>query len=336
MPMVWSMALYHAKTVTDTFTLLHPPSPCHTLSAFAFTISYHTLGNGTAESTIKDDNIFRIDLHRFNRREGFYPYTGPPNEIGYGNAQGLNCNVTWSQGGMRNTEYAAAFYELVLPLLVDYKPDLLIISCGLDAAMGDLLGGCELTPGFFHAMTRASIEAVGPQCPVVCALEGGYTMSVIPNCMEAVTLAMLNCPYSYHSSSSSESAFCGGAAVEKTVPWPLDRLKRSRKVLSKYYIRKCSTMLLYSAVEDLNTCIKIFRSIDRWSHLHLKPIVGPQNKQQPRHHQKKKLKRKASATEENGSLSDTSMYHNPFQRPRVYMWYGTEEWHHFNRLNYSL
>ena len=98
-------------------------------------------------------------------------------------------------------------------------------------------------------------------------------------------------------------------------------------------------MLLYSAVEDLNTCIKIFRSIDRWSHLHLKPIVGPQKKQQSRHH-KKQLKRKASATEENGngSLSDTSMYeyHNPFQRPRVYMWYGTEEWHHFNRLNYSL
>ena len=106
------------------------------------------LGNGTAEATIKDANIFRIDLHRFNRREGFYPYTGPANDIGVGNARGLNLNVTWSQGGMRNTEYAAAFYELILPLLVNFKPDLLIISCGLDAAMGDLLGGCELVSIF--------------------------------------------------------------------------------------------------------------------------------------------------------------------------------------------
>jgi histone deacetylase 6 len=283
-------------------------------------------GNGTAESTIKDDNIFRIDLHRFNRREGFYPYTGPATEVGFGTAKGLNCNITWSQGGMRNTEYAAAFYELVLPLLTEYKPDLIIISCGLDAAMGDLLGGCELTPGFFHAMTRATIEAVGPTCPVVCALEGGYTMSVIPNCMEAVTLAMLNCPYSYHSSSS---AFCGGAAVEKTVPWPTNPLKRSRKVLSKYYIRECSNMLLYSAVEDLNTCIKIFRGIDRWSHLPLKTIVGPVQKSRPK-------KRKVSSSTEGGG-SGTSSYSDPttyrFQRPRVYMWYGTEEWHHFNRFN---
>jgi acetoin utilization deacetylase AcuC-like enzyme len=30
-------------------------------------------GNGTSEGTIQDDNIFRIDIHRFNPKEGFYP-----------------------------------------------------------------------------------------------------------------------------------------------------------------------------------------------------------------------------------------------------------------------
>ena len=270
-------------------------------------------GNGTAEATIGDERIFRIDLHRYNPREGFYPCTGPPNEIGTRNARGLNLNVGWSQGGMRNNEYAAAFYELILPLLVDYNPDLLIISCGLDAAMGDLLGGCELTPGFFHAMTRASIEAVGPNTPVVCALEGGYAMNVIPDCMEAVTLAMLNCPYSYHSSAGS---FCGGAALERTT-WPSDYLERSRLTLSKYYIREASNMLLYSAVDDINTSIKIFQGIPRWKHIDLQRIVGP-----PRQHvYLKNNKRKGAAAEE-------TCFEPPFQRPRVYLWYGTEEWHH--------
>lgn len=162
-------------------------------------------------------------------------------------------------------------------------------------------------------MTRAAIEAVGPDTPVVCALEGGYTMNVIPNCMEAVTLAMLNCPYSYHSSSG---AFCGGAAREKT-PWPLnDRLERSRRVLSKYYIPEASHMLLYSAVEDINTSIKIFKSLDRWKHVRLNQIIGP-----PRRPQKKR------------KLTTETSSQGSFQRPRMYMWYGSEEWHHFRRFN---
>jgi len=272
-------------------------------------------GNGTSEATINDENIFRIDLHRYNPKAGFYPYTGPPTEIGSGDARGLNLNIAWSHGGMRNSEYAAAFYELVLPLLADYAPDLLIISCGLDAAMGDLLGGCELTPGFFHAMTRATLEAVGPDCPVVCALEGGYAMNVIPDCMEAVTLGMLNCPYSYH---SSERFYCGGAAQEQANP-SSDPLERSRHALSKYYIREGCSMLKYSAVQDINTSIRIFKGINRWKHIHLKRIKDPPKPRQPN---KSSNKRSWSTSSDDAYAAD-----RPFQRPRIYLWYGTE-WHH--------
>lgn len=288
----------------------HPPSS-----------SFNPTGNGTSELTINDPNIFRIDVHRYNRREGFYPYTGPPNEVGTGQARGLNLNMAWSQGGMRNTEYAAAFYELILPLLVAYKPDLLIISCGLDAAMGDLLGGCELTPGFFHAMTRATIEAVGPDTPIVCALEGGYSMHVIQNCMEAVTLAMLNCPYSYHSSSTS---YCGGSAVERPEGprWPLDPLGRARKTLSKYYIRQASHLLIHSAVDDINTSIKIFKSLERWMNVCLRPIVPP-NKLKSHHKSHEKKKRKLGC----GQTDSSNMNGRSSQRPRMYLWWGSEDWH---------
>lgn len=303
-------------------------------------------GNGTAEGTRYDENILRIDIHRYNPKEGFYPYTGAPNDVGSGNARGLNLNLGWSQGGMRNTEYAAAFYELILPILADYRPDLMLISCGLDAAMGDLLGGCELTPGFFHAMTRASLEAVGLDCPVVCALEGGYAMNVLPDCMEAVTLAMLNCPYSYH---SSEQWSAGGGAAAVHVPGlsNSNRLARARHTLSKYYVRgpARSSLLLYSAVQDINTSIRIFKNLTRWEHLNLKTIKGPPKPSNfnsttsgttaATTTSSSNKKRKAASGEANTSFSaaknqgdvTTWIQPPPFQRPRVYLWYGTE-WHH--------
>ena len=245
-------------------------------------------GNATADGTIKDSHIFRIDLHRYNPKCPFYPFTGSPHEVGSGTAEGLNLNMTWSQGGMGNIEYGAAFYELILPLIADYKPDLLIISCGLDAAMGDLLGDCNLTPSFFHAMTRAAIEVIGPNTPVLCALEGGYTINVIPDCMEAVTLAMLNLPYSYHSSQQqTPQRYCGGGggggaagglspvSSSRSQPWSyVDGLKRSRFALRNYYVRleRNPLQIAKSAIQDINQLIRTFHGLQRWKHLPLKRI----------------------------------------------------------------
>jgi len=270
-------------------------------------------GNGTSETTINNPDIFRIDIHRYNPKEGFYPYTGAPHDVGNGNARGLNLNLGWSYGGMGNTEYAAAFYELILPLLAAFQPDLLLISCGLDAAMGDLLGGCELTPDFFHAMTRAAIEVVGPNTPIVCALEGGYTMSVIPDCMEAVTLAMLHCPYRYHSELQLDSFWLEHAAAQDPTPWPTNPLQRARRVLQKYYDPDGCSRLIYSAKEDINTCIRIFKGITRWNSVPLKRLKGP-----PKPQQSKKRK---------GDSTSMTSFLPAFQRPRIYLWYGTERHH---------
>ncbi|KAL3938360.1 MAG: hypothetical protein SGBAC_006710, partial [Bacillariaceae sp.] len=254
----------------------------------------------------------------------FYPFTGSPKDAGAGNARGLNLNIAWSQGGMTNREYGAAFYELVLPLVTDYQPDLVIISCGLDAAMGDLLGDCCLTPGFFHAMTRAVIEAVGPQTPVLTALEGGYTISVIPDCMEAVTLAMLDLPFSYASGLHSGFRQFTPSGADDPSPndpcqvWtPHNALIRSRRVLSQYYVRleSVSLQLSKSAVRDINKSIHIFEKIRRWKHVPLKCIrvSNPHDQISGSKHG-----RQDYASEE---------WPIPYARPRMNMWYGTEAHH---------
>lgn len=96
---------------------------------------------------------------------------------------------------MTNVEYAAAFTEVVLPVISAFGPDLIIIGAGYDAAEGDLLGDCGLTPEMYYVMMNGVLEAAGRSTPVVTVLEGGYNLDVIATCSEAVALALLDEPW---------------------------------------------------------------------------------------------------------------------------------------------
>ncbi len=94
---------------------------------------------------------------------------------------------------MGDAEYACAFSHLVLPVLYNFKPDLILIACGLDAAKGDLIGDCGLSSHMFYTMTRSLLEA-SPKTPIVVALEGGYNVAQSAECMSKVALALLDEP----------------------------------------------------------------------------------------------------------------------------------------------
>lgn len=42
---------------------------------------------------------------------------------------------------MGNTEYLTAFHQIVLPIAYQFAPELVLVSAGFDAAVGDPLGG---------------------------------------------------------------------------------------------------------------------------------------------------------------------------------------------------
>ena len=150
-------------------------------------------GNGTQDLTFDDPNILYVSLHRF-AKNGYYffPGTGKSSEVGFGEAEGSNLNIAWECSDVGNTEYAAAFSELILPLVSAFDPSLIMVSCGFDAAKGDLIGDCSLSPDMYHCMTKALLETAGVRVPTVVALEGGYNLDVIANCCEAVALALLD------------------------------------------------------------------------------------------------------------------------------------------------
>jgi len=222
-------------------------------------------GNGSQELTYNNPDILYISLHRYGKvcGEEFFPGTGRPNEVGGSEentkAIGSNVNLAWTQAHMGNAEFATAMSELVLPLLRSFGADLVLISCGLDAAKGDPIGDCDLSPGMYHAMTSSILKTVG-DVPFVVALEGGYNTDVTATCTEAVALATLDEKW------DEDGMSCPTISSENG---GVDHLRSGREVLSSVYnyyaddprkrgkVKKC-------AIRDINKTIRLLRETPVW------------------------------------------------------------------------
>jgi histone deacetylase 6 len=214
-------------------------------------------GNGTQDLTFDDSKIMYISLHRFGGH--FFPGTGKPAEV----SNGTNCNIAFTSSRMGNVEYAAAFSELILPLIAEWSPDLYIISCGLDAAKGDLIGDCELTPDLYYCMTRSLLQIGGNDIPMMVALEGGYNLSVIGKCMEGVALALLDEPWG---PTSEHRAWSEGENELDGLQKDCGRLTRARNTLSSYWNHNeaRSNCINPSAARSLNKTMAALESSELW------------------------------------------------------------------------
>ncbi|KAF2033458.1 hypothetical protein EK21DRAFT_58471 [Setomelanomma holmii] len=147
-------------------------------------------GNGIQHAFYDDPNVLYISLHVY-RDGNFYPNLpdGNLNYCGEGAGEGKNVNIPWADHGMGDAEYLYAFQEIVMPIATEFDPDLVIISAGFDAAEGDLLGGCFVTPACYGHMTHM-LRQLAKGKLVVC-LEGGYNLRSIARSALAVTRVLM-------------------------------------------------------------------------------------------------------------------------------------------------
>ncbi|BBM99274.1 protein MpHDAC3 [Marchantia polymorpha subsp. ruderalis] len=145
-------------------------------------------GNGTQDIFDDDPTVLYVSLHR---HEGgtFYPGTGAATEVGVGNGEGSSVNIPWMCSGIGDNDYIYAFLHIVLPIAKQFAPDMTIISAGFDAARGDPLGGCEVTPSGYAHMTSLLSSLSGGKMLVV--LEGGYNLRSISASATAVIKVLL-------------------------------------------------------------------------------------------------------------------------------------------------
>ncbi len=141
-------------------------------------------GNGTQHTFEEEPDVLYFSTHQYP----FYPGTGAVDEFGRGAARGRTVNVAWA-AGMGDAEYLAAFDRVLLPIARSFDPRLVLVSCGFDAAAGDLLGGMRLSADGYAALTQRLLSLAGGK--VVLALEGGYNLDAIAAAAAAVTRVLL-------------------------------------------------------------------------------------------------------------------------------------------------
>jgi acetoin utilization deacetylase AcuC-like enzyme len=140
-------------------------------------------GNGSQHTFEDDPNVLYVSTHQYP----FYPGTGAVDEIGRARGRGFTVNLPLEVGAV-DEDYRIAFDEVILPVLRQFKPDLILISAGFDAHERDPLAGMRLTTPAFGAMTM-ELRRVADECcggRVVAVTEGGYDLRALADSIRAV------------------------------------------------------------------------------------------------------------------------------------------------------
>ncbi|MFP4030095.1 MAG: histone deacetylase [Desulfococcaceae bacterium] len=144
-------------------------------------------GDGTQDIYWHDPDVLFISMHQDGRT--LYPGSGFVNEMGGPNATGLTINIplpphTGEDG------FLYAIREMALPILDDFKPDLIINSAGQDNHYGDPITNMNFSAQGYARLT----ELLKPDIAV---LEGGYSIEgALPYMNVGIILAMAGLDYS--------------------------------------------------------------------------------------------------------------------------------------------
>ncbi|TGK00257.1 histone deacetylase [Leptospira langatensis] len=138
-------------------------------------------GNGTQEIFYDSDRVFFTSLHQYP----YYPGTGSYSETGRGKGEGYTMNIPLPMGS-GDKEYLHYFQENVLPSILEFSPDYLLISAGFDAHKRDPLAGMNLSTNAFAEFTRLALSACKQtDSKLISFLEGGYDLDALADSVEA-------------------------------------------------------------------------------------------------------------------------------------------------------
>ncbi|MDA0821253.1 MAG: class II histone deacetylase [Proteobacteria bacterium] len=145
-------------------------------------------GNGTQTIFYERDDVLTISLHQ----EGCFPpgYSGA-SDRGAGKGDGYNINVPLLPGGGHDA-YMYAMQRIVTPAIERFKPDLIVVACGLDANCVDPLARMLAHSGTFHELAKQTMALAErfAESRIVMVHEGGYAESAVPFCAHGVLEAL--------------------------------------------------------------------------------------------------------------------------------------------------
>lgn len=142
-------------------------------------------GDGTQEIFWDDPDVLFCSLHQWP----YYPDTGAASERGPHDTV-VNVPLPAGADGASFREGLAA---VVLPRILAFRPDLILISAGFDAHWRDPLADLRLTEADFRWATEQVVAVADAVCDgrLVSLLEGGYDLVALARSVEAHVAALI-------------------------------------------------------------------------------------------------------------------------------------------------
>jgi acetoin utilization deacetylase AcuC-like enzyme len=149
---------------------------------------YHH-GDGTEHLFYDDPSVLVFNTYDANA----YPRVGDPARRGEGAGVGYNINVPLGCG-TNDDAIERVFLQSLVPAADRFKPDLILISCGFDSRVDDLLGCFNISDQGFATLTKIVMDLAHrhAQGRVVSVLEGGYNLTGIASASLAHVQTLLD------------------------------------------------------------------------------------------------------------------------------------------------
>jgi acetoin utilization deacetylase AcuC-like enzyme len=140
-------------------------------------------GNGTQDIFYEDPEAMFFSIHRYG--SGFYPGTGASDETGTRRGLGYTLNVPIRYGTSRK-EYHSHFTYALEKAADKIKPELVLVSAGFDAHVGDPIGSLGLETEDFAVLSRQVLDVARTHAHgrLVSCLEGGYNVDALAESVE--------------------------------------------------------------------------------------------------------------------------------------------------------
>jgi acetoin utilization deacetylase AcuC-like enzyme len=161
-------------------------------------------GNGTQAAFYDDPSVLFLSSHQYP----YYPGSGDVADVGAGAGAGFTVNMPL-EAGATDGDLALLYETIALPVLRQFRPDVMLVSAGFDAYENDPLGGMRLTVNGFAQLASMLVEVADECCDgkLVLVTEGGYDLPGLAGSLRVVADAL------------------GGAVVDRSAPVPTARAR---------------------------------------------------------------------------------------------------------------
>jgi len=139
-------------------------------------------GNGTQHAFYEDPTVLYFSTHEYP----LYPGTGWLDEVGKGEGEGYTINVPLP-AGTDDAGFIAAFEEILFPAALEFKPDIILVSAGMDAMANDGLARMRMSVKGFVVLTSIVKSIAHQTCgKFALVLEGGYNPVNLARCVASI------------------------------------------------------------------------------------------------------------------------------------------------------